>query len=84
MSAHWGNKGSTMKKIAYSLVLAAGLASAAGAGVVGLVSARVTGLVHGGLRDMVLVKCKVILALVLTLGTLGAGAGLLPAPPPLP
>jgi RNA polymerase sigma factor (sigma-70 family) len=60
--------------------LAAGLATAAGAKVAGLVSARVAGLVQGGMRDMFLAKCKLILALVLTLAALGGGAGALKAP----
>jgi RNA polymerase sigma factor (sigma-70 family) len=61
--------------------LAAGLAAAAGVGWGGLVSARVISLVHGGLRDMVLVKCKLVLAVLLTVGVLAAGAGSLREPP---
>jgi RNA polymerase sigma factor (sigma-70 family) len=61
--------------------LEASLAAASGAGLIGVVSARVAGLVQGGLRDMFLAKCKLILALVLALAALGTGAGVLTAPP---
>jgi RNA polymerase sigma factor (sigma-70 family) len=50
------------------------------AGLVGVVSVRVAGLVRWGMRDMFLTKCKPILALVLALGALGAGARVLTAP----
>jgi RNA polymerase sigma factor (sigma-70 family) len=62
--------------------LAAGLRTAAGAAVAGVVSARVANLVQGGIRDMFLAKCKVVLALVLTLAALAAGAGALMTPQP--
>jgi RNA polymerase sigma factor (sigma-70 family) len=50
----------------------------------GAVSARVAGLVRWGMRDMCFAKCKIVLALVFTLGLLGAGTSLLSAPPPPP
>jgi RNA polymerase sigma factor (sigma-70 family) len=62
--------------------LDAGLAATAGAGLVGVASARVASLVQWGVRDMFLVKCKLVLTLVLALGTIGAGAGALTAPQP--
>jgi RNA polymerase sigma factor (sigma-70 family) len=60
--------------------LAAGLATTAGA--VGIVSARVASLVQSGVRDMFLAKCKLVLAVVLTLAALGAGAAVLKMPQP--
>ena len=48
-----------------------GIGDRGGDGTAGLVSARVAGLVHRGLRDMFLAKCKLVLALVLTLAAPG-------------
>jgi len=76
------NTGAAVPAALGRATLAAGLATAAGAGVAGVVSARVAGLVQGGLRDMFLAKCKVVLALVLTLAVLGTGATAFMAPPP--
>jgi RNA polymerase sigma factor (sigma-70 family) len=80
------NAGAAVPAALGRATLAAGLATAAGTGVVGLVSARVASLVQGGLRDMFLAKCKLVLALVLAVGAFGAGAGVLTAPqaPPEP
>jgi RNA polymerase sigma factor (sigma-70 family) len=48
----------------------------------GPVSANVAGLVQWGVRDMFLAKCKIVLAVTLSLAALGAGAGALKAPQP--
>jgi RNA polymerase sigma factor (sigma-70 family) len=78
------NAGAAVPAALGRATLAAGLAAAAGMGTAGLVSARVAGLVHKGLRDMFLAKCKLVLVLVLTVAALGAGAAVLKAPPPPP
>jgi RNA polymerase sigma factor (sigma-70 family) len=74
------NAGAAVPAALGRTTLDAGLAATAGAGLAGVVSVRVAGLVRWGVRDMVLAKCKPILALVLALGVLGAGAGVLTAP----
>jgi RNA polymerase sigma factor (sigma-70 family) len=74
------NAGAAVPAALGRATLMAGLAAASGMGVIGLVSARVVGLVQGGLRDMFLTNCKLVLALVLALGALGTGAGFLAAP----
>ncbi len=72
--------GATVPTALSEATLGAGMAVVSGAGLVGLVSARVAGLVQWGVRDMLLAKYT--LALVLALGVLGTVAGLYSAPPP--
>jgi RNA polymerase sigma factor (sigma-70 family) len=74
------NAGAAVPAALGRATLDAGLAATAGAGLAGVVSVRVAVLVRWGVRDMVLAKCKPILALVLALGVIGTGAGVLTAP----
>jgi RNA polymerase sigma factor (sigma-70 family) len=74
------NAGAAVPVALREATLGAGQAVVSGTGLVGLVSTRVTELMHWGVRDMVLAKYT--LALVLTLGALGTFAGLYNAPPP--
>jgi RNA polymerase sigma factor (sigma-70 family) len=59
----------------------AGMLTAGGAALTAATSARVAALVEGMVKEMFLLKLKVVAAVLLVLGLAGAGAAVWPAPP---